>query len=159
MNQNTFIGFNSITNVEKILREHNPKNIFIVTGKTSYKKQKINSLIRQQIIPYDLTYFSDFSPNPEIKDILNGVVKYKNNQCDFVISIGGGSAIDTAKAINILSYNKEHPSLYSRKLKHISKKGAPLIAIPTTSGTGSEATQFSVLFDNKIKCSLIHKSP
>jgi len=157
MKQNVFLGFNTITNVEKILKEHSPKNIFIVTGKLSYKKQKIISLIRQQINPYNVTYFSDFSPNPEIKDVLNGVVKYKNHQCDFVIAIGGGSAIDTAKAINILSYNKEHPLVYSRQLKHISRKGAPLIAIPTTSGSGSEATKFSSLYDNKIKCSLNHK--
>jgi len=156
MNKNVFLGFNSITNLGKILRQYNPKNIFIVTGKLSYKKQKIISLIRQQISPYNLTYFSDFNPNPEIIDILNGVDKYKNQQCDFVIAIGGGSAIDSAKAINILSCNTEPPLQYLKKFKNISKKGAPLIAIPTTSGSGSEATRFSSLYDNKKKCSLNH---
>lgn len=85
--------------------------------------------------------FSDFSYNPDYESIVNGAEVFKKNNCDGLVSIGGGSSIDVAKGI-----------------KHIlNKKDLMHISIPTTSGTGSESTQFAVVYKNGIKTSLDSK--
>ncbi|MBQ8163606.1 MAG: iron-containing alcohol dehydrogenase [Clostridia bacterium] len=96
-------------------------------------------------------FFSDFKPNPLYEDAIKAKRAYLENGCDSIISIGGGSAIDTAKALKLFLpiegeeclINKPH--VYEN-IKHI--------AVPTTAGTGSEATRFSVIYYNGEKQSL-----
>ena len=78
--------------------------------------------------------FCDFEPCPEVSSVEKGIKAYKENGCDFIIAVGGGSAIDTAKGI------KFYPKL-----------DFPILAVPTTAGTGAEVTRFSVLYRNKDK--------
>lgn len=78
--------------------------------------------------------FCDFEPCPEVSSVEKGIKAYKENGCDFIIAVGGGSAIDTAKGI-----------------KFYSKLDFPILAVPTTAGTGAEVTRFSVLYRNKDK--------
>ena len=78
--------------------------------------------------------FCDFEPCPEVSSVEKGIKAYKENGCDFIIAVGGGSAIDTAKGI-----------------KFYSKLNFPILAVPTTAGTGAEVTRFSVLYRNKDK--------
>ncbi|MGI6089868.1 MAG: phosphonoacetaldehyde reductase [Saccharofermentanales bacterium] len=87
--------------------------------------------------PCEVTRFSDFTSNPDYEDIKSGVKVLRKNKCDFIVAIGGGSSIDTAKSIKY--YN------------HIN---LPLMAVPTTSGTGSEATHFAVIYRNGKKQSV-----
>ena len=82
---------------------------------------------------------------------------HKFRKCDFVIAVGGGSVIDIAKSINILSVQTESPEKYIKGELKINNKGKNLVAIPTTSGSGSEATHFAVVYIDKIKLSLEHK--
>lgn len=89
----------------------------------------------------DFDTFSGFSPNPKYQDIKNGVKKFEEKEYDFIISIGGGSAIDTAKCIKAFSKT-------NLGIKHI--------AIPTTAGSGSESTQFAVMYKNNKKTSVDH---
>ena len=72
-------------------------------------------------------------------------------------AVGGGSVIDTAKMIKIFSANKGNPESYIRGEKEIEKSGPPMVAVPTTSGTGSESTHFAVVYIGKTKYSLAHK--
>ncbi|MDR2620721.1 MAG: phosphonoacetaldehyde reductase, partial [Propionibacteriaceae bacterium] len=89
-------------------------------------------------LPGEVTRFSGFTSNPRYEDIEAGVALLKRNGCDFIVAIGGGSSIDTAKCI-----------------KHFSLDAAlPLMAVPTTSGTGSEATHFAVMYKNGEKVSV-----
>ena len=81
--------------------------------------------------------FSDFTSNPRYEDIISGVEVLKMNNCDFIVAVGGGSCIDTAKSI-----------------KYYSSLDIPIMAIPTTSGTGSEATHFAVIYVNGEKQSI-----
>ena len=80
-------------------------------------------------LPCNYTRFSGFTSNPQFEDIMAGVSVLKNNMCDFILAVGGGSSIDTAKGI-----------------KYYSHADIPIMATPTTSGTGSEATHFAAIY-------------
>ncbi len=87
--------------------------------------------------PCKVMRFDGFSSNPVYEDICTGVEILKKNNCDFIVAVGGGSTIDTAKAI-----------------KYYSGADYPLMAVPTTSGTGSEATHFALVYRNGEKHSV-----
>jgi len=89
--------------------------------------------------PCEVVKFDGFTSNPVYEDILAGTKTLKENKCDFIVAVGGGSSIDTAKAI------KFYHDLYG---------GMPIMAIPTTSGTGSEATHFAAIYEKGEKKSL-----
>jgi len=134
MKQKVYYGFEKL---KKIFKNEQTKNIFLVTGKNSFKKSlaldKLNEILNEKV---NLTHFTSFSPNPKFKEIKNGLKIFKNGNYDLILSVGGGSAIDVAKSI-----------------KFFSKKNIPLVAIPTTAGSGSEATYFIVFYKNKKKIS------
>ncbi len=92
-----------------------------------------------------------------MKDIEKGIEIFKENKCDFVVAVGGGSVMDVAKSINVLVANDGKPKDYVNKKINIENKGNTLIAIPTTSGSGSEATKFAVIYVDKTKYSLDHE--
>lgn len=158
MPQKEYLGFNSIGNLSNILAKHKPRSIFLVTGKDSYIKSGAKSIMDTILKNYNIVHFQDFEINPKINNIEKGINIFKKNNCDFVIAVGGGSSIDVAKSINILSANKEVPIDYITNKKNIKNKGKVLVAIPTTSGSGSEATKFAVVYIDKTKCSLEHES-
>jgi len=87
-------------------------------------------------------------------DLEKGVEKLKNENCDFILGIGGGSVIDIAKAISVLSCNKGGAEDYVKGRRKLNDKKIPSVMIPTTAGTGSESTHFSVVYIDKTKYSL-----
>ncbi len=157
MPQQEYLGFNSVNNLKKILLKHNPKNIFLATGKESYERCGAKSIISNILKNYNIIYFDDFEINPKLKDIEKGIKIFRKNNCDFVIAVGGGSAIDAAKSINILASNEGNPEDYITTIKKIENQGKALAAIPTTAGSGSEATKFAVVYMGKTKYSLQHE--
>ena len=124
----------AIENLSKILTLENVKKALVFTGKQSF--ENINSLITKQFDMCDVMYFNDFSTNPNDNDLVKAI-KRIDFKYDIIISIGGGSVIDFSKAF-----------------KHQKKDKVKTIAIPTTCGTGSESTQFAVLYKNNEKYSL-----
>ena len=98
--------------------------------------------------------FSDFHPNPDLSDTEKGAELYLQNECDGLISIGGGSSIDTAKAIKARLCSDSEKNLISSNLT--CKRICPHIAVPGTAGTGSEATQIAVVYIHDKKISLNH---
>lgn len=88
-------------------------------------------------------YFTDFTVNPKYEEIYNGVDIFKAEKCDAIVAVGGGSAIDVAKCIKVFSTMEKGEIYYKQELKD---NDIPLIAVPTTAGTGSESTRFSVFY-------------
>ena len=140
--------------MENILIQHRVKNIFLVTGKDSYEKCGAKKVIESILSGYKVIHFNDFEVSPKLKDIEKGIEIYKENNCDFVIAVGGGSVMDVAKAVRIFSANSGKPIGYVTGKNKVENKGVPLVAIPTTSGSGSEATKFIVIYVDKTKYSL-----
>ncbi|AHF57596.1 bifunctional acetaldehyde-CoA/alcohol dehydrogenase [Spiroplasma eriocheiris] len=141
------------------LKEWNCKKAFIVTDPVINELygQKVTSVLEQLGIKYDV--FADVEPNPTFATTERGVKSMKNSRPDVVIAIGGGSAMDAAKMIWLL---EQHPDAKFADLamtfndirKRVVKfptmtNGVKLVCIPTTSGTGSEVTPFSVITDDK----------
>lgn len=151
-----YIGINSINKLQKIIKSNSFKKIFLITGKKSFgistAKEKILNILKD----CKITRFFDFTPNPKVEDIKKGLIQFKNDKFDVIIAVGGGSVIDIAKSIAIFSNNDGEIENYINKESNIKKKGAPLICIPTTAGSGSEATYFAVVYIKKTKYSLGH---
>jgi len=98
--------------------------------------------------------FSAFHPNPDLADSAAGAEMFLKSGCDGLVSIGGGSSIDTAKAIKARLNSANNEDLVLGRLSSI--KRCPHIAVPGTAGTGSEATQIAVAYINDQKVSLNH---
>jgi len=101
-----------------------------------------------------VVHFDDFAINPNIADIERGISLFRKHPIDMVVAVGGGSVMDIAKSINVLASHEGALEAFVTGKKKITHYGKTLIAIPTTSGTGSEATHFAVAYINKQKYSL-----
>ena len=102
--------------------------------------------------------YSGVFTEPTVEFVQEGLRTYKENGCDFLVAVGGGSVIDTAKAIAIMVTNTGSIE-DCQGLNKIPRAGAPLIAIPTTAGTGSEATQVAIITDTKRDVKMLFISP
>lgn len=149
--------YNKLESLLEILESTGKKKIFIVCGKSSFALSGAEKILKELLHNYTIKYYSDYTANPKLDDVKKGVKEFKEFNPDIVIAVGGGSAIDMAKMINTVS---AHPDLNPKNLVRgndkISKKGKPFIAIPTTAGSGSEATHFAVTYIDKVKYSLAH---
>ena len=97
-------------------------------------------------IPYEI--FDDVKPNPTVTNVKNGIDACKNAGADFIVAIGGGSAMDTAKGIGIVCNNPEFSDIVSLEgVADTKKKSLPIIALPTTAGTAAETTINYVIID------------
>lgn len=122
------------------------KKALIVTGKHVVKSdmmKELKNLLEKSNVGYHI--FDGITGEPTDTMIEEGIKSYKDNKCDFCIGIGGGSPLDSAKAISAMIVNKGKIADYNGKV--IEGKIPPVVAIPTTSGTGSEATKFTVITD------------
>ncbi len=97
---------------------------------------------------FNVTIFEDVQPDPTDRNVMDGLNRFGDADCQAIVAVGGGSPIDTAKAISVLSSNPGPLSKYAGYHK-IPLAGAPLIAIPTTAGTGSEVTKVTVITDTE----------
>jgi alcohol dehydrogenase class IV len=146
----------AIDNLKSDLLLLNSDKIFLVTGKKSYVNSGAKEIIKSLEDDFQFIRFKDFEENPNIVDVEKGVQLFKENNCNCIIAIGGGSAIDMAKLIKFFS-PKTKPFIGKFKNHLSEKENIPLVAIPTTAGTGSEATHFAVLYVGIDKFSISDK--
>ena len=124
--------------------------------------KKVTDLLDKEGLPYEI--YSDIKANPTIQNVQNGVAAFKKSGADYIIAIGGGSSMDTSKAIGIINANPEFEDVRSLEgLSATKKPSVPIFAIPTTAGTAAEVTINYVITDvekkRKFVCVDTHDIP
>jgi lactaldehyde reductase len=153
LNETAYFGPGAAAKVPDEIKARGFKKALVVAGRTSMKagvSSKVLKLLDDIKFPYDI--FSDFKQNPTIQNVSDGVAAYKESGADLLVAIGGGSAMDTAKAIGIIVANPEFADVKSLAYEAPTKnKSVPLIAVATTAGTASEVTKNYVITDSERK--------
>lgn len=134
--QTEYVGAGEISKLASIVQTLAPRKTFLVTGKHSYAASGAEELVTAALAQKDVLQYTDFGALSLDGDVQKGIAAYTAFAPDLVIAVGGGHIMDSAKAVNFLAGKK------------------PLIAIPTTAGTGSESTQFAVVYKDGRKTSL-----
>lgn len=145
-------GEGALEEVAGILKDLQAKHVLAVCSKSAIKHCGIRFL---EEFPGDITFFHEFSSNPRYEEVEEGIAVFQREQCDTVLSLGGGSAMDVAKCIKLFATMDENVNYLTQEKKqnHIRH-----IAIPTTAGTGSESTSFAVIYYQGEKQSVAHES-
>ena len=152
--------FKRYQNIEKILCDEQVKSCFIVHGHSFEQHRIYNELCRiADDAEVEITHFGEYTSNPKVEEVQSGVELFKKENCDFIIAVGGGSAIDVAKCIkqqiNIGTRDKDEKNTENIDINNSERKDyVKMLAIPTTAGTGSESTQFAVVYENGEKKSV-----
>lgn len=124
------------------------KKVLLVSGRQSIFKTglfgRITGILSREGIDY--VSYAEVNPEPAIRDVEKGAAVCRDNNCDCVLGVGGGSPMDAAKAIAVLATNGGKLQDYFGEVDY-KMKPLPVVAVPTTCGTGSEVTRFSVIMD------------
>ena len=156
--QKIFFGKN-VEGIVKWLKTKKAKKLLLVTGHNSYVNSGAKDYLLLGLSNFSVVRFYNFKENPTIKDVYKGIEILIEEKCDCCIAVGGGSVMDMAKLICFLSEEKTNNVnlIINNNLKNIQRK-IPLIAIPTTAGSGAESTHFAVVYINKKKYSLANNT-
>ena len=152
MSQVIYSGDKAYKNIKGILEKLSVKKYMLVCGKSIDKMPVMEYL---DSIGIEYVRFGGFTPNPKYEEVCDGVNLFRETECEAILAIGGGSPIDVAKCIKLYAKMGEC-ECYLDEECFDSK--IPLIAMPTTAGTGSESTRFSVIYKNDEKQSVHHDS-
>ena len=149
LNPTSYHGYNAIESIVTEAAAHAFKKAFICSDPDLLKfgvTKKVTDLLDKASLPYEI--YSEIKPNPTIQNVQDGVKAYLHSGADYIIAIGGGSSIDTSKAIGIIVTNPEFADVRSLEGVAPTKNPAvPTIAVPTTAGTAAEVTINYVITD------------
>ena len=165
LNETSYHGAGAINAIPDEIKARGFKKAFVASDPDLIKfgiTTKVTDLLDKAEIPY--TVFSDIKPNPTIENVQNGVAAFKAAEADCIVAIGGGSSMDTAKAIGIIITNPEFEDVRSLEGVAPTKNPcAPIIAVATTAGTAAEVTINYVITDvekkRKFVCVDVHDIP
>lgn len=152
MSQTIISGENAIQKLPFVLKEIGCKKLLLVCD-SSFEFLNIKDELCALPVPY--ACFSDFTPNPLYEDVVKGVELFETESCDAILAVGGGSSLDVAKCIKLFSKMDKGENFLNQEF---TDTGVPLIAIPTTAGTGSESTRYAVIYFEGKKQSVTHQS-
>ena len=149
LNETSYHGAGAIQAIPGEVKKRGLKKAFVCSDPDLVKfkvTDKVLAVLEKAGIPY--TLYSDIKPNPTIENVQSGVAAFKASGADCIIAIGGGSSMDTAKAIGIIIANPEHEDVRSLEGAVDTKNpSVPIIAVPTTAGTAAEVTINYVITD------------
>lgn len=165
LNETSYHGAGAIKEIPGEVKGRGLKKAFVCSDPDLVKfgvTKKVTDVLEASDIPYEL--YSDIKPNPTIENVQSGVEAFKVSGADFIISIGGGSSMDTAKAVGIIITNPEFADVRSLEGVAPTKNPCvPTIAVPTTAGTAAEVTINYVITDvekkRKFVCVDAHDIP
>lgn len=149
LNETSYHGSGAIEAISSEAKARGLKKAFVCSDPDLIKFQvtkKVLDVLDSAGLEYEI--YSDIKPNPTIENVQYGVKAYKNANADYIIAVGGGSSMDTAKAVGIIIANPEHIDVVSLEGAVDTKnKSVPIFAVPTTAGTAAEVTINYVITD------------
>lgn len=165
LNQTSYHGKGAIKEIVNEAKSHGWKKAFICTDPDLIKfgvTKKVTDVLDEAGLCYEV--YSDIKPNPPVENVQNGVSACKKAGADYIIAIGGGSSMDTAKAVGIIITNPEFSDVRSLEgVANTKNPCLPILAVPTTSGTAAEVTINYVITDvqakRKFVCVDVHDIP
>lgn len=161
LNETSYHGAGSRSEIATEVKRRGFKKALFVTDKDLIKfgvAEEIEKVLRAASVPYEI--FSELKANPTVKNVQDGVDAFKKSDADFILALGGGSAIDTAKGIGIVVANPEFYDVVSLEgVADTKNKSVPVIALPTTAGTAAEVTINYVITDEKSKKKMVCVDP
>lgn len=161
LNEVSYHGKGAILSVTEEAKRRGFKKAFICSDPDLIKfhvTKKVTDLLDKEGIPYEI--YSEIKANPTIENVQGGVAAFKNSGADYIIAIGGGSSMDTSKAIGIIIANPAFEDVRSLEgLSATTKASVPIFAIPTTAGTAAEVTINYVITDVEKKRKFVCVDP
>ena len=165
LNETSYHGAGAIENIATEAKARAFKKAFVCSDPDLVKfgvTKKVLDVLDKAGLKYEL--YSDIKPNPTIENVLSGVKAFKASGADYLVAVGGGSSMDTAKAIGIIVANPEFADVRSLEGVASTKNPCvPIIAVPTTAGTAAEVTINYVITDvekqRKFVCVDVHDIP
>ena len=161
LNETSYHGSGAIKEIVTEAKARGFKKAFVCSDPDLVKfgvTAKVTDLLKENSLAFEL--YSDIKPNPTIENVQNGVKAFKASGADYIIAIGGGSSMDTAKAIGIIITNPEFEDVRSLEgLSPTKKPCVPIIAVPTTAGTAAEVTINYVITDTEKKRKFVCVDP
>ncbi len=161
LNETSYFGAGAISEIVTEAKARDFKKALIVTDKDLVKfnvVKKVTDLLDEASLAYEI--FDEVKANPTVGIVKSGVDAFKNAGADYLIAIGGGSPIDTAKGIGIIINNPEFSDVVSLEGVAATKKPCvPIIAVPTTAGTAAEVTINYVITDTEKKRKFVCVDP
>ena len=149
LNETSYHGAGAVNDIAVEVQARGIQKAFVCSDPDLVKfgvTQKVLDVLESNDLPYEL--YSDIKPNPTIENVQTGVAAYRSSGADYIIAIGGGSSMDTAKAVGIIINNPEFEDVRSLEGTAPTKnKCVPIIAVPTTAGTAAEVTINYVITD------------
>lgn len=161
LNETSYFESGAIQNIASEIKNRNLKKALVVTDKDLIKfnvTTKVMKVLDDAGIAYEV--YNHVKANPTIHNVQEGVEVCKKAGADILVAVGGGSAMDTAKAIGIITMNPEHADVRSLEGAVVTKnKSMPIIAVPTTAGTAAEVTINYVITDEEKKRKFVCVDP
>ena len=165
LNETSYHGKGAIQEIANEVRGRGFKKAFVCSDPDLLKfgvTKKVTDVLENAGIPYEI--YSQIKPNPTIENVQTGVAAFRASGADCIVAIGGGSSMDTAKAIGIIIANPEFADVRSLEgVAPTKNKCVPIIAVPTTAGTAAEVTINYVITDaeknRKMVCVDVHDIP
>ena len=161
LNETTYFGAGSRSVLPEEIKKRGYKKAFIVTDQVLVDAgvtKKVTDILDGAKIKYKI--YSKVKPNPTIKNVLDGYKACTTSKADFILAVGGGSPIDTAKGVAILMTNPERNDVVSLcGLSNTKNRSMPMIVLPTTAGTASEVTIYYVITDEKRQVKMVCVDP
>lgn len=135
-----------------IFSEIGAEKWFLVCGR-SFDRLPVRNVIEKS--GAEIVRFSGFSPNPRYEDVREAVSQFRRSGCGAILAAGGGSAIDVGKCVKLFRAMNPAENFLQQPFRD---SGVPLVALPTTAGTGSESTRYAVIYADGVKQSVAHDS-
>ena len=161
VNEQSYHGAGARYEIASIVKTRGYKKAFVCSDKATFDvgvTDKVLVVLKDANLDY--TLYTDIVPNPTIENVLSGVDAFKKSGADYIIAVGGGSSIDTAKAIGIIIANPEFSDVRSLEgVAPTKNPTVPTIAVPTTAGTAAEVTINYVITDKEKKRKFVCVDP